>query len=58
MVAIVIFWPGLVTAFLDKASNIDPTKIQIEIPRSDFEGKDQGEEGTPPPDFSAPAPKK
>jgi TRAP-type mannitol/chloroaromatic compound transport system permease large subunit len=58
MVAIVIFWPGLVTAFLDKASNVDPTKIQIEIPKSDFEGKDQGEEGTPPPDFSAPAPKK
>jgi tripartite ATP-independent transporter DctM subunit len=55
MVAIVIFWPGLVTAFLDKASNVDPTKIQIEIPKSDFEGKDQGDEGTPPPDFSAPA---
>ena len=33
-----IYWPGLVTAFLDKPSDIDPTKLQIEIP---------GEEGEP-----------
>jgi TRAP-type mannitol/chloroaromatic compound transport system permease large subunit len=58
MVAIVIFWPGLVTAFLDKGNNVDPTKIQIEIPKSEFEGKDQGEEETPAPDFSTPGPKK
>ena len=32
MVAIVIFWPGLVTAFLDKPSDVDPTKIEIVIP--------------------------
>ena len=33
MVAILIYWPGLVTAFLDKPSDIDPTKLQIEVPR-------------------------
>jgi TRAP-type mannitol/chloroaromatic compound transport system permease large subunit len=32
MVAILIYWPGLVTAFLDKPSDIDPTKIQINMP--------------------------
>ena len=32
MVAILIYWPGLVTAFLDKPSGIDPTKLQIEVP--------------------------
>jgi tripartite ATP-independent transporter DctM subunit len=59
MVAIVIFWPSLVTAFLDKGNNVDPTKIQIEIPRSDFERKSADEEDSaPPPDFSTPAPRK
>ncbi len=52
MVAIVIAWPGLVTAFLDKASNVDPSKVRIEIPAQDFERKDQ--EDTVP-DFSTPA---
>jgi tripartite ATP-independent transporter DctM subunit len=32
MVGIVIFWPGLVTAFLDKGSGIDPSKVEIIIP--------------------------
>jgi len=32
MVAIVIAWPGLVTAFLDTAPNVDPSKIEIVVP--------------------------
>src|SRR6185503_17879054 len=39
MVAIVIFWPGLVTAFLDKAPTTDPSKIEILIPTGE---SDQG----------------
>jgi tripartite ATP-independent transporter DctM subunit len=35
MVGIVIFWPGLVTAFLDKASTVDPSKVQIVVPDED-----------------------
>ena len=35
MVAILIYWSGLVTAFLDKPSDIDPTKLQIEIPSAE-----------------------
>jgi len=53
MVAIVIFWPGLVTALLDKGTGVDPNKIQIELPASDYGPKDQ-EEITPP-DFGKPA---
>ncbi len=52
MVAIVIFWPGLVTAFLDKGNNVDPSKVKIEIPASEYERK--GEEEAAP-DFSTPA---
>ena len=51
MVGIVIAWPGLVTAFLDKASNVDPSKVKIEIPTQDYERKDQ----EVAPDFSTPA---
>jgi tripartite ATP-independent transporter DctM subunit len=53
MVAIVIFWPGLVTFMLDKPSGVDPTTIQIELPKSDYEGKDPGseEEQQNAPDF-------
>jgi hypothetical protein len=29
MVGIVIAWPQLVTAFLDKPSDVDPSKVQI-----------------------------
>jgi len=32
MVGIVIAWPQLVTAFLDKPSDIDPSKVQIIVP--------------------------
>ena len=32
MVAIVIAWPGLVTAFLDNGPQVDPSKVQIEVP--------------------------
>jgi tripartite ATP-independent transporter DctM subunit len=35
MVAIVIFWPGLVTSFLDAGPAIDPSQIQIDIPSTD-----------------------
>jgi tripartite ATP-independent transporter DctM subunit len=55
MVGIVIAYPGLVTALLDKGTGVDPAKIQMEIPRSEFQGKDQEE--VAPPDFSSPAKK-
>jgi TRAP-type mannitol/chloroaromatic compound transport system permease large subunit len=32
MVGIVIAWPGLVTAFLDTAPKVDPSKIEIVVP--------------------------
>jgi tripartite ATP-independent transporter DctM subunit len=32
LVAIVIFWPGSVTYWLDKGPSVDPSKIKIEIP--------------------------
>ena len=47
MVAIVIAFPQLVTAFLDKPSTVDPSTIQIEI--QDEERKDET-----PPDFTTP----
>ena len=49
MVGIVIAWPGLVTAFLDKGPKVDPSTIQIVVPPSD-EDK-QPEVGLP--DFGA-----
>jgi tripartite ATP-independent transporter DctM subunit len=52
MVAIVIFWPGLVTSFLDKGNNVDPSKVKIELPASDYEKKGEEEEAAP--DFSTP----
>jgi tripartite ATP-independent transporter DctM subunit len=67
MVAILIAFPQLVTAFLDKGNNVDPDSITIEIPQSDFQDKDgaverpgaaageeQEQESPPPPDFSTP----
>jgi tripartite ATP-independent transporter DctM subunit len=45
LVAIVILWPGSVTYWLDKKSNVDPSKIQIDIPQIDL----------PPIDFGQPA---
>ena len=47
LVAIVILWPGSVTYWLDKGSNVDPSKIQIEIPQIDL----------PPIDFGQPPPR-
>jgi hypothetical protein len=32
MVVIVIFWPGLVTSWLDKEEKIDVDKVRIEVP--------------------------
>jgi len=49
MVAIVIAFPQLVTAFLDKASDVDPSKVNIEIQQ---EERPAGEDA--PPDFSTP----
>ena len=46
LVAIVILWPGSVTYWLDKKSNVDPSKIQIDIPQIDL----------PPIDFGQPSP--
>jgi len=36
MVAIVIFWPGLVTALLDKEPTVDPNAIEIQIESPDY----------------------
>ncbi len=36
MVAIVIFWPGLVSMFLDKPVQFDPDKVKIEIEQNDY----------------------
>jgi TRAP-type mannitol/chloroaromatic compound transport system permease large subunit len=46
MVATVIFWPGLVTAFLDKAPKVDPSNVEIIIPTL--------EPGEAPPGFGPP----
>ena len=57
MVGIVIAFPQLVTALLDKASNVDPNSVRIEIPQSEFqkdEEKRESEGDTAPPDFSTP----
>jgi tripartite ATP-independent transporter DctM subunit len=36
LVAIVILWPGSVTYWIDKPSNVDPSKVQIDIPQIDL----------------------
>jgi tripartite ATP-independent transporter DctM subunit len=46
LVAIVIFWPGSVTYWIDKPVAFDPSKVKIEIPMP---------EALPPPDFGPPA---
>jgi TRAP-type mannitol/chloroaromatic compound transport system permease large subunit len=51
MVGIVITFPHLVTGVLHK-STVDPSKIEINIPASDY-GRDQERERTPP-DFGTP----
>src|SRR5215813_12917395 len=45
LVAIVIFWPGSVTYWIEKTQNISPNDIKIEIPQI---------EAPPPLDFSEP----
>src|SRR3954465_9031038 len=42
LVAIVILWPGSVTYWIDKGSNVDPSKIQIDIPQVDLPPIDFG----------------
>jgi TRAP-type mannitol/chloroaromatic compound transport system permease large subunit len=59
MVGIVIAFPQLVTAFLDKPSDVDPNSITIEVPQSDFQKEQEqnereGRSEPPPPDFSTP----
>jgi tripartite ATP-independent transporter DctM subunit len=60
MVGIVIAFPQLVTAFLDKGNNVDPNSITIELPQSEFQKeqeeneKEGGSGEAPPPDFSTP----
>ena len=44
LVAIVIVWPATVTYWIDKKSNVDPSKVRIEIPQIEM----------PPLDFSDP----
>src|SRR6185295_14901877 len=53
MVGIVIAWPQLVTAFLDKPSDIDPSKVQIILPTEEAPavpgaGPDKGEKAPEP----------
>ncbi len=55
LVAILIFWPGLVTGFLDRSVGQDPTKIEIQIPAPEGEAlsgeekKADGEKGADDP---------
>jgi tripartite ATP-independent transporter DctM subunit len=46
MVGLVIAFPGMVTGNLDK-STVDPSKIQMEIPQSDYDRPNEAQ----PPDF-------
>jgi tripartite ATP-independent transporter DctM subunit len=43
MVAIVIFWPGLVTYWLDKDAVVDPSKIELQLQTPDYGQPDRGE---------------
>jgi TRAP-type mannitol/chloroaromatic compound transport system permease large subunit len=36
MVGIVIAWPGLVTALVDKGTGVDPATIEIQLPQNDY----------------------
>src|ERR1041385_7016668 len=45
MVGIVIAWPQLVTAFLDKPSDVDASKIQIIVPSEDAGTPEAGAKG-------------
>jgi TRAP-type mannitol/chloroaromatic compound transport system permease large subunit len=43
LVVILIFWPGSVTYWISKRSDIDPSKIMIEIPQIDLPPLDFGQ---------------
>jgi len=45
LVIIVILWPGSVTYWIDRGTQVDPSKINIEIPQIEL---------PPPLDFSEP----
>ncbi len=47
MVLIVIFWPGLVTAFLDSGPKIDPSKVEIVVPSDEAPPGNAQEPGKP-----------
>jgi hypothetical protein len=50
MVAIVIFFPGLVTGNIER-STVDPSKVKIELPA---ESPEEQKEESAPPDFGKP----
>jgi hypothetical protein len=50
MVAIVIFFPGLVTGNIER-STVDPSKVKIELPT---ESPEEQRQETAPPDFGQP----
>ncbi len=63
LVAIVIFWPGLVTGMLDRGPQVDPASVQIVAPSVGGSGLGQPNFGAPAqpgaagqPNFGAPAP--
>ena len=37
-----IAWPGLVTAFLDKPSDVDPSKVQVIVPAEEVSKPEPG----------------
>ncbi len=45
LVAILIFWPGLVTSFLDKEVKYDPSTIEIQVPPSEQSPAETGSPG-------------
>ncbi|HYI06928.1 MAG TPA: TRAP transporter large permease subunit, partial [Reyranella sp.] len=48
LVAVLIFWPGMVTMWLDKAPEVDLDKIRIEVPNQDYGAPSGTDYGAPP----------
>ena len=50
LVGVLIFWPGMVTMWLDKPAEIDLDKIHLEVPSEDYGGSSSygNEYGAPP----------
>ncbi len=46
LVAVLIFWPGMVTMWLDKELNIDIDKVRIEVPSMDEPSRDGASPGS------------